>query len=419
MLFQGRNLAALAFLILIVCACKQIPSAPVDASAPGTAVPKITATSAAPQLAIGNACGDTAACGPGLSCVEGKCILEVGEVLQKLFTAIDSVCEDSITDCRLLRNELMAFDGEGSASISAVLERYCSEGKGWACYYVCANLLDDEKNSTARPICEKSCTIGFEPGCTCMGNLASDDGDDEAAEKQYRVSCDKGDGTACRNLGLRLSKRKEPAATDYFEKGCKLDEPYACLNLDCDRNGCDRNDEASFIQHSGHACEIALEKSRKLPIPLRNLTAGACGAHAMTLVKQDRTKEARKIAVAGCGMGIEFLCEVQKSLPIEVTAAELDQEYDANELRADDKFKDQPLIITGRVKSVERRAFMDDTTGYQIMLEAGDRWGQVVCDLNPKERDAAVKLNKGDSVKLMCMCKGKVGYVKLEVCLFM
>jgi hypothetical protein len=53
------------------------------------------------------------------------------------------------------------------------------------------------------------------------------------------------------------------------------------------------------------------------------------------------------------------------------------------------------------------------------MLEAGDRWGQVVCDLNPKERDAAVKLNKGDSVKLMCMCKGKVGYVKLEVCLFM
>ena len=79
--------------------------------------------------------------------------------------------------------------------------------------------------------------------------------------------------------------------------------------------------------------------------------------------------------------------------PISVTAEQLSQEFEANEVRANAQYEGQWIRVTGTVASIEEDLFEDE----MLNLEGG-LWG-VSCDYNDETDSAkAQRLNVGDRV---------------------
>lgn len=112
------------------------------------------------------------------------------------------------------------------------------------------------------------------------------------------------------------------------------------------------------------------------------------------------------------------------------TAVQLYQDYDANEVAADGKYKDKWISLEGRVASVAK-----DVTGDPYVAFVADGYGvaqvhaqlfdvQVTAIRGPKDFDIcsatekAAVLTKGQSVTVECLAQGAVlGIPRLEQCL--
>ena len=101
---------------------------------------------------------------------------------------------------------------------------------------------------------------------------------------------------------------------------------------------------------------------------------------------------------------------------VRTTAIELSLQYERNEVSADQKFKDKPLVVSGMVAEIGK----DVTDGVYVLLSSG-------FDLNPivhaaLRKDAvshAATLSPGNQVSLACIGAGKtIGTPVLSACKF-
>ena len=85
-----------------------------------------------------------------------------------------------------------------------------------------------------------------------------------------------------------------------------------------------------------------------------------------------------------------------------VSAAKLIADYDGNEIRGDNAWKDKDVAVTGTVGSIDKGPF----GGLYVVLTSGDRMSfhSVHVNLKKSEEGRAANLNKGDSATF----KGRV-----------
>ncbi len=107
--------------------------------------------------------------------------------------------------------------------------------------------------------------------------------------------------------------------------------------------------------------------------------------------------------------------DVISNRPLVVTSNSLQNEYEKNEVAADQKFKDKSVAVRGTVKS------LDKTIGDSIMIGLN---GGSNMFINPRAEMAkgyenwVASLNKGDSIGLVCNVSGMtMGAVFLNDCL--
>lgn len=99
---------------------------------------------------------------------------------------------------------------------------------------------------------------------------------------------------------------------------------------------------------------------------------------------------------------------------VEVTAEALYRDYHANEVAADDKYKEKRLKISGKIEAIEKDAF----DNIVVRLETGQMFQSVHATLQASEKSAAAKLEKGKSIALECKGEGMIiGSPKVASCL--
>ncbi|QJW98547.1 OB-fold protein [Frigoriglobus tundricola] len=98
---------------------------------------------------------------------------------------------------------------------------------------------------------------------------------------------------------------------------------------------------------------------------------------------------------------------------ITITAVALDQEFDANELAADRKYKGKTLVVSGVVKRITR----DDKPGKVTIELSGTPESTVDCHFDRANQGDLGPLVVGQDVTIRGRCRGKVrSYVTLETC---
>jgi len=99
--------------------------------------------------------------------------------------------------------------------------------------------------------------------------------------------------------------------------------------------------------------------------------------------------------------------------PIKITAKQLYEEYEANEIASDLKYKDKLLEVTGFIENFSKETFSGKST---IHLEAGFL-APIWAHLSPDQVSTAATLTKGDKISVVGTCKGKPFIcVELEDC---
>lgn len=96
-----------------------------------------------------------------------------------------------------------------------------------------------------------------------------------------------------------------------------------------------------------------------------------------------------------------------------VSASELASAYNANEVSADDKYKDKVLVVSGTVDSIGKDL---TATAYVTLQASGDFLG-VQCMFDDQYKGELAKLHKGQQVRLRGTCKGKALNVLLADCI--
>jgi hypothetical protein len=113
-------------------------------------------------------------------------------------------------------------------------------------------------------------------------------------------------------------------------------------------------------------------------------------------------------AVAGSGdKGAGSGGDVTDEAPapaVTVAAVDLWKAYDANEVAADEVYKDKRLLVTGAVASIDKD-IMDDVV---LMLSTPNEFMKVHAQLEDSEASAAAALKKGASVTVACTGGGLI-----------
>ena len=80
--------------------------------------------------------------------------------------------------------------------------------------------------------------------------------------------------------------------------------------------------------------------------------------------------------------------------PLDVSAAELEAAYKANEVRADSQYRDKPLRVTGTVDRISRD-IRDDP---HVILKSPDFLGGVTCSFGRGGDDQVMNLDRGQRI---------------------
>ncbi|HEX8919916.1 MAG TPA: hypothetical protein VF766_00470 [Pyrinomonadaceae bacterium] len=100
--------------------------------------------------------------------------------------------------------------------------------------------------------------------------------------------------------------------------------------------------------------------------------------------------------------------------PIPVTATALYQDYEANEVAADEKYKGKTLAVSGTVDSIGK----DITDTMYVTLNSGKQYSitNVQCMFDDEHKNALSRLSKGQKITIKGRCDGKLGNVFLKDC---
>ena len=115
---------------------------------------------------------------------------------------------------------------------------------------------------------------------------------------------------------------------------------------------------------------------------------------------------------------MEYIKEVYPESPHllkiddEITALELYQAYNANEVAADEKYKNKKLAVTGVIENISKDALNDP----YISLEIG-YFKTVNCYFSDKDTKVISQLSKGQNITIVGECNGlKASIVMLNEC---
>jgi hypothetical protein len=104
-----------------------------------------------------------------------------------------------------------------------------------------------------------------------------------------------------------------------------------------------------------------------------------------------------------------------RTASIEVDARRLWQDYDANEVSADNYYKGRILKVRGTVTSIDKD-FMDNIV---LHLASPNEFMQTMATMQKSQAHQAAALSKGERVVLICEGKGRIiGSPSLDDCTF-
>ncbi|MFO0667430.1 MAG: hypothetical protein U0174_26000 [Polyangiaceae bacterium] len=98
---------------------------------------------------------------------------------------------------------------------------------------------------------------------------------------------------------------------------------------------------------------------------------------------------------------------------IAITATQLFNDYTANEVAADEKYKGQLLLVSGSISAIDK----DFLNHVIVRLRSPNEFMPVDAKLDDSERSKAGSLAKGQSVRLLCQGRGRlIGRPQLVDC---
>jgi hypothetical protein len=100
-----------------------------------------------------------------------------------------------------------------------------------------------------------------------------------------------------------------------------------------------------------------------------------------------------------------------QSAAITVSASQLYSDYKANEVAADQRYKDKVLQVSGTVDNIGK----DIMDSIYVTLETGT-FGSIQCFFADKHASEAAQLRKGQSITVKGRCDGKMMNVLLKGC---
>lgn len=108
--------------------------------------------------------------------------------------------------------------------------------------------------------------------------------------------------------------------------------------------------------------------------------------------------------------------EAPKPQVIEISAQDLANAYESNEVKADQDYKNKQLKITGIVKDIGKDILND----MYVSLEDGKEYSilSVQCFFEKSSSDKLASLKKGDSITIVGKCTGKLMNVLVKNCKF-
>lgn len=110
------------------------------------------------------------------------------------------------------------------------------------------------------------------------------------------------------------------------------------------------------------------------------------------------------------------LKQEQEEVTVEVTAIKLSEEYDANKVAADAKYKDKRLKVTGIIDSIGKD-ILDDP--YVTLEGMPNRLFGVQCMFSKSKEQELINLKKGQEITLTGKMSGEmIGNVVLRECDF-
>ena len=108
--------------------------------------------------------------------------------------------------------------------------------------------------------------------------------------------------------------------------------------------------------------------------------------------------------------------EAPPSIAYHVTAGQLLDEYDANEVAADMKYKGKLIAVTGYVDSINTNSFTGEP---YVELAPSQEWTLITvnCYFRISQQAQLAQLNKGELITIVGVCHGEqIFSVKLEEC---
>jgi len=95
-----------------------------------------------------------------------------------------------------------------------------------------------------------------------------------------------------------------------------------------------------------------------------------------------------------------------------VSAKRLYQDYESNEVAADEKYKGRVIVVSGVVENIGK----DIMDTMYISLDTGN-FGSVQCMFSERHTSDLTKIQKGDMVRIRGKCDGKLMNVLLRGCI--
>lgn len=94
----------------------------------------------------------------------------------------------------------------------------------------------------------------------------------------------------------------------------------------------------------------------------------------------------------------------QKVAAIKISASQLFNEYQANEVAADQRYKGKWLLVSGTVQSIDKNAF----NNIVVRLRTSNEFMGAMAHLDDAHEGLAASLNKGQKIQLECKGGGIV-----------
>ncbi|MBX3223807.1 MAG: hypothetical protein KF795_25060 [Labilithrix sp.] len=122
--------------------------------------------------------------------------------------------------------------------------------------------------------------------------------------------------------------------------------------------------------------------------------------------------QVEKLAVAAAAAAAE---QELKASSIAVTSMQLFNDYQANEVAADNAYKGKQLLVTGTVASIDKGPF----GGLVLRLATPNEFMSTMCRMERSEQSALAQLQKGERIRVLCKGTGMVlGSPSLDDCTF-